>query len=268
MPTFTPLPPIDYAIKLGDMCSSIAAIFNVSIQSIVTLNNLPPDCGVLSVGQKVQIPQPTPTASPMPTSTLSALDATEEACQKLAYEVKENDTLSGIARNYNISIDAIKDYNGLTSDNVLLGTKIIIPLCKRYPTPGPTPTATLPPPYAAPNLLLPADGAVFQAANDTITLQWASVGILRPNEAYAITIEDLTEGTGRKITDYVTDSKYIVPSSFRPTGDSPHIMRWTVIPVRQAGTTTEGKQTWDSAGTRSTFRVFSWWGANVATPTP
>lgn len=266
-PTFTPLPPLEYFVKEGDLCASVAALFNVSIQSIILENNLSADCP-LFIGQRLLIPQPTPTASPLPSSTLSDVEATEEACEKLDYKVQEGDTLSGISLNYNIPMDVIKEYNGLTTDVVYEGQPLVLPLCQRNPTPGPTPTATLPPPYPAANLLQPSDGQVFVAANETITLQWAAVGTLRENEAYAVTVEDLTEGTGRKITEYVVDTKFIVPSSFRPSDDMPHIIRWSVMPVRQTGTTIDGQPIWDTAGARSVGRVFSWWGSNLTTPTP
>ncbi len=139
-----------------------------------------------------------------------------KACEKVPYTVQANDTLSSIAVNYNVPQDAIKFYNGLSSDNVFIGTTIIIPLCERFATPGPTPTATLPPPYPAANLLLPADGAAFTLANDVVTLQWASIGTLRENEAYQVTVEDVTSGQGRRITEYVTDTKFIVPNLLPP----------------------------------------------------
>jgi LysM repeat protein len=272
LPTFTPLPPVEYVVKSNDTCLSIAFGFNVSPQSIVLVNNLPADCGMLSVGQKLLVPQPTPTASPMPTSTLSAEDSTQEACTKLSYKVTSNDTLSGISANYNIDIEVIKAYNGKTNDTVFEGETLILPLCQRRPTPGPTPTATLPPPYAAPSLLLPADGAVYNANNDTVTLQWAAVGVLRQNELYAITLEDLTDGTGRKITDYTTSTKYNVPISFRPVSDTPHILRWSIQPVRQSGQDKDGKPVYNTAGEISPFRVFSWWGSTqpqqADTPSP
>jgi LysM repeat protein len=268
VPSFTPLPPFEYTVQSNDTCSVIAGSFNVSINSIVLLNNLPADCGVLSIGQKLIIPQPTPTASPLPTSTLSAADATEEACDKIDYTVGEYDTFSSISANYNVSIEAIKEYNQITTDIVYQGQLIIIPLCRRNPTPGPTPTATLPPPYLAPNLLLPAHGSVFLNLNETITLQWASVGTLRENEFYMVTIEDITEGTGRKLVDYVVDTKYIVPTSFRPSSDTPHIIQWWITPVRQTGTTEDMKPIYDTAGAPSENRVFSWSGTSIATPTP
>lgn len=271
LPTFTPLPPVEYTIKADDYCGTIAAFFNVSLQSIVLLNNLPPDCGVLSIGQVLLIPQPTPTASPQPTSTLSGGEATDAACEKIEYTVTENDTLSGIARSYNISAEIIKQYNGLPSDTVYAGSILTIPLCERNPTPGPTPTPTLPPPYLAPNLLLPADGSSFTSAGDTITLQWASVGTLRDNEAFQVTIEDVTSGTGKKLISYETDTSFIVPASLRPSDNIPHVFRWTIQPVRQSGSTKAGDPIWESAGAVSSPRVFSWWSSAApaaATPTP
>jgi LysM repeat protein len=267
-PTWTPLPPISYTVKEGDLCSGIAAVFDVSINSIILANNLNTEC-FISPGQVLSIPQPTATPSPQPSSTLSEVESTDDACEKLNYDVQEGDTLSSISYNYNISVTAIKEYNGLTSDIVYEGMPLVLPLCQRNPTEGPTPTATLPPPYPAANLLQPPDGQVFVSANETITLQWASVGALRENEAYAVTVEDITEGTGRKITEYVTDTKFTVPTSFRPVGDTPHILRWTVMPVRQTGSTTDGQAIWESAGERSISRVFSWWGSQAAaSPTP
>jgi LysM repeat protein len=259
-PTYTPLPPVEYQIRDGDTCSLIAVVFNVSVRSIADLNNLPPDCGVLSVGNTVLVPQPTPTPSPMPTSTLSVAEATDSACQKLEYRVGENDTLSGIAANYNVSVETLKTYNGLASNNIFSGQILTIPLCERLPTAGPTPTATNPPPYAPANLLLPADGAGFTGANDSITLQWAAIGGMRENESYAVTIEDLTEGQGKKLVDYTADTNYTVPSSFRPAENAPHVIRWWVQPVRQSGTTESGDAIWVPAGTASMPRVFSWSG--------
>lgn len=269
IPTFTPLPPVEYVVQANDTCLSIAYAFQVSVISIVTQNNLPAECNTLSIGQKLLIPQPTPTPSPMPTSTLSESEATEAACDKIDYEVQANDTLSAIAATYNVEMDAIREYNGLPNDIVYQGQELVIPLCARKPTAGPTPTSTPPPPYPAPNLLLPADGTAFLAANDTITLQWAAVGTLRENEAYAIQIEDVTEGSGKKVTEYVSDTKFILPTSLRPSGDTPHIYRWTVFTVRQTGTAKDGSPVWEPGGAASTPRVFSWLGGREApTPTP
>lgn len=270
--TFTPEPtmtPLAYTVKLGDTCGSIAYAFGVSIQSIVLINDLPADCSTLYENQKLSIPQPTPTATAQPTSTLNPAEATEAACEKFEITVAENDTLSSIALNYNVSMEAIQDYNGLVNDVVRFGQKLIVPLCRRNATPGPSPTPTLPPPYPAVNLLAPPDGAPYSLSSPSITLQWATIGALRENEAYAVAIEDLTEAQGRKMVEYVTDTKFIVPANFLLADQSPHVFRWWVVTVRQMGTDDDGNPIWETAGAVSAARVFTWSGAApVSSPAP
>jgi LysM repeat protein/ribosomal protein L40E len=269
VPTATLQPPFDYTVAAGDgTCSQLAFNFNVSVQSIIVANNLPSSCPI-SVGQKLKIPYPTPTVPPAATSTPLPVDATKQSCETVPITVQDGDTLSSIALNYAVPMQAIKEFNGLTTDNVFVGANILIPLCMRAATPGPTPTATIPPPYPAPNLLLPADGAAFTLANDVVTLQWASVGTLRDAEAYEITVEDVTSDQTRRLTDFVTDTKYIVPTSFRPKDNVAHVLRWWITPVRQAGTDDQGQPIWTSAGTASDKRVFTWVGVAVeGTPNP
>jgi len=268
IPTETPLPPFDYTVRAGDTCGGIAVAFGVSVQSIVILNNLPTTC-IISENQVLKIPYPTPTPAPPPTDIPNEATQTAQACEKVPYTVQANDTLSSIALNYNVPQDAIKFYNGLSTDAVFLDQTLLIPLCERFATPGPTPTATLPPPYQAPPLLLPADGAAFTLANDVVTLQWSSIGTLRENEAYQITIEDVTAGQARRLTEYVTDTKFIVPTSFRPDDNLAHVIRWWVTTARQNGVDEQGQPVYDSAGAISEKRVFTWVGVAVeGTPTP
>lgn len=259
--TATPLPPVEYTVKDSDLCSSIAALFNVSISSIVVENNLTADC-FLSPGMVLKIPQPTPTVTPLPTGTLTGSEATLAACGSYDYVVSNTDTLLGIALNYGVSTDVIRQYNGMMNDIVVAGSTLKIPLCERV-TPGPTSTATYPPPYEAPNLLLPADGSSYNTSGETITLQWAGVGTLLSNEAYQVVIEDITEGKGRKNIDYVTDTKFIVPMNFRPSDPAPHVIKWYVESVRQTGSQTDGTPIYESAGSRSESRTFIWSGVAV-----
>ncbi len=268
IPTETPLPPFEYPVRSGETCGVIAANFGVSVQSIIVLNQLSSECFV-SVGQVLKIPYATNTPKPPPTAIPNEATQTSQACEKVPYTVQSSDTLSSISLSYNVPMDAIKFYNGLPSDTVFVGNTIIIPLCERFATPGPTPTATLPPPYPAPNLLLPADGAAFTLANDVVTLQWASIGTLRDNERYQVTILDVTSGEGLRQTDYVTDTKYIVPTSFRPNDNLAHVIRWWVTTVRQNGVDEQGQPLYVSAGALSDERVFSWVGVAIqSTPNP
>ncbi len=253
-PTATQEPPVDYVVKENDSCLSIAFSFDVSVQSIIMLNNLDADC-TLSIGRELKIPRPTPTQMPTLTPTLDETQQEAAACDTVEVIVGENDTLSGIAANYDISMQAIQAYNGLVGDIVRVNQRLRIPLCKRGP--DATPSATPIPPYSAPNLLLPVDGASFTSASDVITLQWATVGELRPNESYAVTIEDVTAGTKQVI--YVTDTKLSVPETFVPSDNLPHTFRWSVLPVRQVGSDQDsGKPVYEPAGAVSGQRIFSW----------
>jgi LysM repeat protein len=272
-PTLTPLPPFEYQVQSGDTCYSIAAFFEVSANIIILENGLNTNCTDLNVGQTIQVPRPTATPPPPPTATLEAAEATRAACQTVSYTVQANDTLSSIAVNYNVSMQAIKDWNGLSTDNVYLDQPIIIPLCMRAATPGPSPTPTTPPPYQAPSLLLPGNGAFFTLSDNSVTLQWASVSSLRDNERYKITVQDLTaelqSGSVHQMIDYVTDTKFIIPVAFRPQDGSSHVIAWWVVVVRQTGTDDLGNPIWSLAGSASTQRIFSWTGAAaIPTPTP
>jgi LysM repeat protein/ribosomal protein L40E len=267
IPTETPLPPVEYKVRTGDTCGGIAVFFGVSVQSIVVLNNLSSNC-IIAPDTILKVPYPTSTPAPPATDIPNDATQTAQACEKVYYTVQANDSLSSIALSYDVPQDAIKFYNGLSSDNVFLGTSLTIPLCERFATPGPTPTPTLPPPYQAPSLLLPADGAAFTLANDVVTLQWASIGTLRDNESYQVNIEDVTVGQ-RRLTQYVTDTKFIVPTSFRPNDNLAHVIRWSVTTVRQNGVDEQGQPIYSSAGAVSEKHVFSWVGVAVeGTPKP
>ena len=78
-----------------------------------------------------------------------------------------------------------------------------------------------------------------------------------------------TAGRARRIVDYVSDTKYIVPTSFRPNESLAHVLRWWITPVRQTGSDSQGQPVWTTAGSASAKRDFTWVGVAVATtPTP
>jgi formylglycine-generating enzyme required for sulfatase activity len=62
----------EHVVRAGETCSEIAQAFGVSIQTIATANNLPPDCGMIQAGQTLLIPpastdgQETPLTATLP----------------------------------------------------------------------------------------------------------------------------------------------------------------------------------------------------------
>jgi LysM repeat protein len=263
LPTWTPLPPVEYTVKDNETCLDIALQFNTSVQSIILANNLNTSC-LISPGNILQVPQPTLTPSPVPTATPEAFIADVEMCtQTDTIIVEANMTLSSIAANYNVSMSDIRIYNNLPNDIVRQGDRLIIPLCDRLPTAGPTLTPTPLPPYPAPNPLLPRSGAAFTATDEAVTLQWASVASLFPGEVYRVMVQDLTSAEEKILVDYVSDTKYILPASFRPIDTTPHIIQWSVSVARQINSD-PNNPIYEEAGAISQFRVFSWVGSGIA----
>jgi LysM repeat protein len=259
VPTATLLPPTPYAVVANDTCLKIAADFQVSVQSIVDANpGL--NCNLLSVGQVLQIPQPTHTPTPLPTATLQGGGA--QGPTPTFYTVRAGETCTLIANVYRITVEDLMEANGLTDCQTQLreGMVLSIPVEKAV-TPGPTSTPSLPPPYPAPNLLVPGDGQVFTASDATVTLQWASVAELRPGEFYYVTVEDVTCQCARIRREPTTETKYIVPAEFRPADSKPHIYRWSVTTVRQRESPGGGQPVYDPAGAASPNRDFIWAGA-------
>jgi LysM repeat protein len=273
-PTMTPspLPPIVVTVQEGDTCIGLATKYGITdISQIKQENGKAANCDLLVLGQKLYIPQPTPTPPPPSTATADAYQMTKTACKFETYEVVAGDTLAGIADLWDVPIASIKKWNpqyAFTNDVVYIGMVLQIPLCERVPTAGPSPTPTTPPPYPAPNLLTPRDGTIYGLSDDEIALQWAAIASLRDTEQYQVTIEDVSQTSGKKTVLYVKDTRVLVPAELKPVDGSMHIYRWSVTVVRKTGTTDAGNPVYVSAGLVSERRVFGWGGTACAQPTP
>jgi len=270
--TNTPLPtptPLSYIVKANDTCLAIAYTFNTSVQSIVIENGLAADCTNLSVGQELKIPQATQTPTPLATNTPSSAQATIEACEKVYHVVQENESLSLIATFYEVPLEYIMEWSGKSVDTAFYGETLTIPLCLRSSIAGATVTPSPAPEYPAPELLRPRNGEAFTLENDTITLQWAAVSELRENESYLVNIVDLTSGQRLELTVSVEDTKFVIPEDLRPADDTPHIFRWSVVPVAQVGVDADGTPRYRESGPSSSYGYFSWLGGTLSgTPEP
>jgi LysM repeat protein len=256
IPTPTPLPPVEYSIQSGDTCIAIAFNAKISVASLEAANPTL-NCQFLVVGAKIMVPQPTPTVTPLPSATLPA--SVKTAPVRPTHIVIAGETLAGIAKFYGINIVDLMQVNGVTDPNkIKAGDVLTIPVDLRV-TPGPTPTATLPPPWAAPAILNPDDGKAFKA-DETITLQWAAVGQLHPAEFYYVTIEDVSCGCAQVKSYAMLENKFIVPVEMRPTEAAPHLFRWNVTTVRQRNFGANTPPVYDAAGAVSPNRGFIWAG--------
>ena len=85
--------PLRYKVASGDTCAVIAYSFGISLESLIALNGLDPECTDLTDGQELLIPQPTASAALLtPAPTLAPL----------TYQIVEGDTLYEIAKRFGV----------------------------------------------------------------------------------------------------------------------------------------------------------------------
>lgn len=111
---------IVYNVKKGDSLWDIANMYNVSVNDIVNYNNL--GTTLLQVGQQLLIPND---GVNMPT---------ENDEIGITYVVKSGDSLWSIAKRYNVSVDEIKQLNGLKNNMLSIGQKLMMPQTSEYKT--------------------------------------------------------------------------------------------------------------------------------------
>lgn len=102
-----------YIVKKGDTLYSISRQYNTTVDAIKNLNNL--STNELSIGQSLKIPGiilPTPG---------------EEPQKIIIYIVQKGDSLYGIAKRYNTTVDEIKKLNNLTNNLLSIGQILKIP---------------------------------------------------------------------------------------------------------------------------------------------
>lgn len=100
-----------YTVKSGDSLYKIAQKYNTTVDELKRANNL--TSNILSVGQILKLPN---TSSETPSSNT------------VDYTVKSGDSLYKIANQYNVTVDAIKRANNLTTNNLQIGQVLRIPL--------------------------------------------------------------------------------------------------------------------------------------------
>ncbi|MGI6309166.1 MAG: LysM peptidoglycan-binding domain-containing protein [Bacilli bacterium] len=115
-------PGITYTVKSGDSLWAIARRFNVTVNAIREANNLKTD--LLSIGQQLIIPTALPEEEPPPTLE-----------PEVIYTVQKGDNLYTIARQYGVTVNAIREANNLKTDLLSIGQRLIIPTVPVGPLP-------------------------------------------------------------------------------------------------------------------------------------
>ena len=113
---------IVHHVRSGDTLQSIARRYGTSVQALVGLNDIA-DPAQIRPGQRllVRAGGAGAAAVPRPTApgTASASAATSDASGAITYRVHPGDTLYSIARRHNVTVDALRRWNGLGADSLL-----------------------------------------------------------------------------------------------------------------------------------------------------
>ncbi len=107
---------IEYVVRSGDTLWLLAQRYNTTVDTIKKLNGLTSDN--LNIGQVLKIP---------------TTDTTDESY--FEYVVRSGDTLWLLAQRYHTTVDAIKNLNGLSGNDLSIGQILKIPSAEPVPAP-------------------------------------------------------------------------------------------------------------------------------------
>lgn len=117
IPTVTEEPAVGdytiYTVQSGDSLYSIAKKYNMTVDELVTYNNL--STTSLKIGQQILIPS-------------SKTETPVESTDYLIYKVQSGDNLYSIARKYNTTVNDLMGINNLSTSLLSLGQEIKIPV--------------------------------------------------------------------------------------------------------------------------------------------
>lgn len=263
-PAPTPTPPpvtsetvlLKHVVESGETLLSIALQYDVTVEEIQQANGLTNE--LIRVGDELTIPivrENTASANAGPTGNF-------------AYTVEDGDTLISISLKFGSTVEDIQAANSLAGNALIRpGDTLIIPVQgvppeALQPTPVPTVAAEAGAPeptlvvYQEPRLIAPPDGATV-ARTEPVLLQWASVGILQPNEWYVVQLLERSPGARPLSTAWTKQTSYRLGAELAPAEGGSAEYDWliSVVRVNPAG---DGQLFLIAASPPSEIRRFIW----------
>nr|WP_256989191.1 LysM peptidoglycan-binding domain-containing protein [Bacillus sp. EB106-08-02-XG196] len=115
--------PTQYTVAAGDTLYSISKRFGSTVAALKSANNLTSD--ILSIGQTLTIPA----AGATPSQPFAPAPAplNKEQRDTFTYAVKSGESLSVIAKQFDVTVDSIRAANHLNSDFLQVGQALTIP---------------------------------------------------------------------------------------------------------------------------------------------
>lgn len=120
----------DYVVVSGDTLSKIASQHKISLSNLMKWNNL--SGHLIYPGQKLKISTGSIASNPAPAQTQpipvssSNTPATTAKPAQTEYIIKSGDTLSKIGKQFNMSVQELKNLNNLKSDMIYAGQKLLV----------------------------------------------------------------------------------------------------------------------------------------------
>lgn len=138
--TFAPAAPGQHRVQPGETLSEIAKQYGVTLEQLMAVNGITDPDSVYS-GQLLEIATPAPVTAAPATATTAAT-AAPSPDRPDAYTVAVGDTLSAIARRFDIDIDVLRTLNELgDGDTILVGQTLRL-VAEPTTTAVPEPVAT------------------------------------------------------------------------------------------------------------------------------
>jgi LysM repeat protein len=121
--TFAPAAPGQHRVQAGETLSEIAKQYGITLEQLMTVNDIADPDSVYS-GQLLEIAVPAPATAALATAAIVAT-VTPSSDLPDVYTVAAGDTLSAIARRFDIDIDVLRSLNALgDADNILVGQNL------------------------------------------------------------------------------------------------------------------------------------------------
>ncbi|HET9053830.1 MAG TPA: LysM peptidoglycan-binding domain-containing protein [Cyclobacteriaceae bacterium] len=114
---------------------SISRLYGVTVEDLKTWNNLADN--TLSLGQELVIKN-------QPTLTSSSVNQLETKSAKTVHTVEAKETMYSITRQYGITVEQLREWNGLQTDELKIGQTLFVsqPMYSKQTTHPPTQTIT------------------------------------------------------------------------------------------------------------------------------
>ena len=117
---------IIYRVKRGDTLSTIGQRYDVSVATLKSVNLLYSD--LIRVNQKLQIPTPGSRSVHGKIAAAPDQDKPKQNQRAIIHNVVSGDTLYRIAMTYGVSVAKLRVSNALSSDRILVGQKLKVPV--------------------------------------------------------------------------------------------------------------------------------------------